>query len=149
MKLEMTLRIPFYSTENREKIETALVNLFGEIPELIEQKEENLSFLTSNKLEINSLRIFFNYIRRNEIIDTVRKCTLIYPSEGNIIFNFHKQALMVEKIVVITPDTSSPLGSVELTIHTQNIEKFLNWLVPKTHEGKILKPKKFNDIFNL
>ncbi len=143
------MRIPFYSTEDRKKIEQIVLNLLGEVPELTEVKEKNRVYLVADKIRTEALRSFFMYVRKQEILDTVRSCVVIYPEEGEVVFNIHKQALMVEKIAVVSSDTYSPLGNLKLIIQSGNIEKFLDWFVPETSEGKVLRNRKFDEIFNL
>ncbi|MCE7740818.1 MAG: hypothetical protein GOP50_00035 [Candidatus Heimdallarchaeota archaeon] len=149
MNLRISIRVPFYSTEDKSKLEIIISNLLGNLPPLTEKKENDVVYLVADEIKIDSLRLFFKNIRQNEILDTVRKYVLIYPQEGKVIFNIHKQALTADKIAVITKNTTSPLGNVELIIHTKDTEKFLNWFAPETFEGKIIEPRKFNEIFNL
>ncbi|MHA1199863.1 MAG: RNA-binding domain-containing protein [Candidatus Heimdallarchaeaceae archaeon] len=149
LKISISIRVPFYSTEDKSKLEDAIRNLLGELPPLIETKVNDIRYLVSDEIKINSLRPVFKKIRQNEILDTVRRYSLIYPQAGKVIFIIHKQALYVNKIAVITKDTTSPLGNVELIVHTKDTEKFLDWFAPETLEGRILNPSKFNDIFNL
>ncbi len=148
LTLNITLKVPFYSTEDKTKIELIIKNLLGYLPELSETKIDDKVFLISDKVKIDSLKPFFLSIRQNEVLDTVRRCASIYPQEGTIIFNIHKQALTVNKIVVVTRDTTSSLGNLQLIIQTKDTEEFLNWFTPETFEGKILKNRKFNEIFN-
>lgn len=149
LKLTVSIRVPFYSTEDKSKIESAIRNLLEFLPKLSEVKDNKIVFLTANEINVNSLKLFFNYVRQHEILDTVRRYARVNPLKGEVIFYIHKQALTMKKIAVVGKDTTSPLGNVELIIHTDNTEKLLDWLVPETSEGKIINPKKFKDIFNL
>ena len=149
LKLKISIKVPFFSTEDRLKLESLIYNLLGELPNLTEIKEADLVYLTANDIDIRSLRPFYVYIREHEIIDTVRKYAIVNPVEQVITFNIHKQALTVGKIAVVSEDTSPPLGNAELTIQVEDTEKFLKWFTPKTIEGKVQNPTKFKDIFNL
>ncbi|GAI73498.1 unnamed protein product, partial [marine sediment metagenome] len=63
----------------------------------------------------------------------------------SVTFLLHKQALYINKIAVITPDTSSPLGNVKLIIKGGNPIEILNWITPETSDGEELVIQKFRD----
>ena len=149
MKVEIYIKIPLFSTEDKTKVELCVNNLLEFLPELSELHENGKTFLLSENIDIEHLKPFFLYIRRHEIIDTVRRYAYVDSLNNEIIFSIHKQALTVGKIAVVTRDTTSPLGHLELKIRTNNHEKFLDWFAPETIDGKIQNPQKFGAIFNL
>lgn len=149
MKVSVTIRIPFYPTENEDKIKICVENLLGEIPEFQEKDLGEYKLLEKSDIDIRSIENFFSYIRKAEILDSVRRYSVIDYSENSVVFSFHKQALFVGKMAVIAPDTSSPLGNVELWIRGRDPEKILDWIAPQTEDGREITPSKFNDIFNL
>ncbi len=149
MCASLAISVPFFSTENRGKIETCIYNLLGVIPELEKRKIFNHFLLEAENLPISGLEKFFNYIRAAEILDAVRFCATLDFSRKSVILYFHKQALFAKKFAVITADTSSPLGNVELSIKGNNPEKILDWLAPQTVEGRETRKRKFNEISSL
>lgn len=149
MKLEISLKVPIFSTEDKSKVELCIRNLLDFLPELKEDNENGITILTSDRIKVEALKHFYLQIRQSEILDTVRKQAHINPQTNQIIFTIHKQALSVGKIAVVSKDTTSPLGHLELIIKAEDADKFLNWFAPQTVEGKIQNPSKFNSIFNL
>lgn len=146
--MKISLSVPFYPTEMLEKVEVTIINLLEMLPELEHVKMNEYILLRAENIPVESLQKFFNVIRRNRVLDTVRNCAIIEPSRS-ITFIFHKQALFVERIAVITKDAASPLGNIELRIQTPFPEKVLDWLAPKTEEGKITHPQPFKAVYSL
>jgi predicted RNA binding protein with dsRBD fold (UPF0201 family) len=149
MCASIVISVPFYSTENKKKIEACVSNLIGEVPNLEEKKIQNHIILEAENLSISGIETFFNYIREAEILDAVRKCAILDFSKSSVILHFHKQALFVKKYAVVTSDTSSALGNVELRIKGKNPEKILDWLAPETSEGRETRRRRFSEIKNL
>ena len=149
MCASLAISVPLFSTENREKIETCIYNLLGIIPVFEERKILNHFLLEAENLPISGLEKFFNYIRAVEILDAVRFCATLDYSKKSVVLHFHKQALFAKKFAVVTSDTSSPLGNVELSIKGNNPEKILDWLAPLTVEGRETRKRSFNEINNL
>jgi len=149
MKVNVSIKVPFYPTENKDKVIECVQNLIGETPDFQEESMEDYKLLVTNDINVRLIENFFNFIRNAEILDSVRRCSSIDYSESSLIFSFHKQALYIGKIAVITSDTSSPLGNVELWIKGRDPEKILDWIAPQTEEGREITHRRFNDIFNL
>ena len=144
----VSLDIPFYSTESREKLERCITNLLGYLPPLTEVKARNYQVLKAEEIKIESLNAFFDYIRKAKILDTVRKCSYISKPEQELVFKFHKQGLYVNKIAIVTSDTSSPLGNLRLKIKSSDPLKILDWIAPETEEGFETKKRYFGEVFN-
>ena len=142
----LEISVPLYSTESREKIETCIKNLLGDVPEFKEKKMKNHILLYSENLPVIGIEDFFNYIRNAEILDSIRLCAILDYIKKSVVLYFHKQALFAKKFAVITSDTSSPLGNVELRIKGKNPEAILDWLAPQTIDGKETRRRKFSEI---
>jgi len=147
MKPILTIKIPVYATESRNKVEKCISNLLGYLPEIEKIETTEYTMLKSKDAKIESLQKFFDHIRQAKVLDTVRKCAVINNKNNNLIFNLHKQALYVNKISVITSDTSSPLGNLQIIINSNNPIRILEWIAPKTEEGFVLKKTYFGEIF--
>ena len=113
---------------------------------MLEKEENKQKFLIAEHIPIDFLAKFFNHIRSMEILDTVRHCAFLDYSSNRIVFYFHKQALFSGKLAVITQDTSSPLGNIELHLEHFDPERILDWIAPQTSEGKELRKTSFNEI---
>ncbi|MHA1223383.1 MAG: hypothetical protein ACTSSG_04670 [Candidatus Heimdallarchaeaceae archaeon] len=147
--VQISIKVPFFQTEEKGKLLKCVENLLDLKIELNEIEDEEGVFLYNDNIPIDSLKKFFFYLRQTEILDTVRRCADVDLNQKTITFHFHKQALFNNKIAVITPDTSSPLGSIELTIKSSNPNEVLNWITPQTFQGKELKKRKFGEIYHL
>ena len=145
MVLTITVKMSYFSTENKQKLEQCFIHLLGELPEIQEVKDFETKTLVAENQPISSIRNFFFIIRARKILDTVRKCAFIDKINESVTFLLHKQALYVNKIAVITSDTSSPLGNVELIIKGGNPIEILDWIAPETSDGEELVLQKFRN----
>jgi predicted RNA binding protein with dsRBD fold (UPF0201 family) len=143
----LTIKIPVYATESRNKVEKCITNLLEYLPEIEETETKEYTMLQSKDVKIESLQKFFNYIRHMKVLDAVRRCAVLDFKNNDLIFNLNKQALYVNKISVITSDTSSPLGNLQIIINSKNPIGILEWIAPKTEEGFELKKTYFGEIF--
>ena len=143
----LTIKIPVYATESRSKVEKCITNLLGYLPEIEEIETKKYKILKSKEVKIESLEKFFNYIRHVKVLDAVRRCAILDKKNNDLIFNLNKQALYVNRISVITSDTSSPLGNLQIIINSKNPFRILDWIAPKTEEGFELKRTYFGEIF--
>ncbi len=147
MNLILTIKIPVYATESRNKVEKCISNLLGYLPELEEIENKECTMLTSKDAKIESLQKFFDHIRRVKILDTVRKCAILDNTNNDLIINLHKHALYVNRIAVISSDTFSALGNLQIVINSNNPRRILEWLAPKTEKGFELEKTSFGGIF--
>lgn len=147
MNPNLTIKIPVYATESRNKVEKCITNLLGYLPEIEEIENKEYTMLTSKEAKIESLQKFFNHIRRVKILDAVRKCAIVDSTSNDLIFNLHKQALYVNRIAVISSDTFSALGNLQIIINSNNPRRILEWLAPKTEKGFELEKTHFGEIF--
>lgn len=147
MNPTLTIKTPIYATESRNKVEKCITNLLGYLPEIEEIKTKKYTMLKSKDAKIESLQKFFNYIRQAKILDTVRRCAVLDFKNNDLIFNLHKQALYVNRISVITSDSYSPLGNLQIIINSKDSMGILEWIAPKTEEGFELRKTYFGEIF--
>lgn len=143
----LKIKIPVYATESRNKVEKCITNLLGYLPEIEEMETQEHTMLKSKDAKIDSLLRFYNHIRHVKVLDAVRKCAIIDNENNELIFNLHKQALYVNRISVITSDTSSHLGNLQIIIKSNNPGRILDWLAPRTEKGFELKKTYFGEIF--
>ena len=143
----LTIKIPVYPTESRDKVEKCISNLLGYLPELEEEKTKEHTMLTSKDAKIESMQKFFDYIRQAKILDAVRNCAIIDKKNYDLIFNLHKQALYVNRIAVINSDSYSCLGNLQIIINSKRPIRILEWLAPKTEKGFVLRKTYFGEIF--
>ncbi|HDR53839.1 MAG TPA: hypothetical protein ENN60_04210 [archaeon] len=79
---------------------------------------------------------FRNAVWAKKILDTVRG-RFIHRIEGNRTeILIHKQAAFVKKLGLVDSDRESSLGAIHVVIESEELEKLVDWLAPKTKEGK-------------
>ncbi|MHA1352530.1 MAG: RNA-binding domain-containing protein [Candidatus Heimdallarchaeaceae archaeon] len=149
MTLTISVKTPIYPTEDKEKIEKCIENLFDKKVKLKIIEERGVNFLYSSNIGIGLLKRIFSDIRQKKFLDTVRACAII-ENEYTLLLYLHKQALCSKRIAVVTEDTSSPFGHIELRIQSENdtAEEILDWLAPKTEKGKEINPRSFREIYS-
>ena len=124
-------------TEDVDKVLKAIKNIFG--IDKYEVKEEGLySVIKASSSDIRSLLKFHEILRQSRILDTARKILSSGRRGEEIIFKLHKQSAYAGKISFVTFESESPMGPIEVRIVTDNPEKIIDWLAPKTSKGKPL-----------
>lgn len=123
-------------TEDKERVETALMNMFPQIEfETITTDEGEFIEGTG---DIGSLRNIHDLFRREEIIDTARtrleSGTYDDPTRTHFLIN--KQVATMGRLNF--PAVEEPLGSIHVDIKAGNAEEMeilIEWLTPPTEDG--------------
>lgn len=124
--MKLFVRAEVYPTENPEKVKAAIRNLFEAAVK--EEEGESVKYLVATGEGRESLKRFYTLLRSQGILDSARRILLSKTS-----FSLNKQAAYAG---VISFSESTLLGSVEVEIYDENIEKLVDWLSPKTIGGK-------------
>ena len=145
--IQVKVSAAVYPTEDPEKVIKAISSLFTDIElekEGIETTEPETgvspSFFFSGEGGIDILRTLHWLIRREEIIDSVRNKAFSkgLSSDGlSVCFLLNKQAAFAG--IPSIPAQEEPLGSIEVVIRAdsqEEMERFFEWLLPLTEEGK-------------
>lgn len=127
MKLRVETEIR--ATESREKVESAVKNLFPSITlELVGRK------LVGESTDIGALSRLHQLLRQQAILDTARSTMLANRKDNATEFMLNKQVAFVGKISFT--DGESPLGPIIVRIEAPDIERLIDYLAPRTREGK-------------
>lgn len=118
-------------TENQEKVERALMNIFGNIQPKIQKGHESRIIKVKLKGE-ESLFRFRDMLRLDQIRDAARKALSKGMSEKSIIFFLNKQVAFVNHISFSEELAESPLGPIRVQINFDKPKALINWLAPKT-----------------
>ena len=145
--IHVKVSVPVYPTEDPEKVKRAISSLFPDAKiekkdtKTIEPETEVLpSSLLLGEGGIDLLLTLHGLIRREEIIDSVRKKALIVglSSDGlSVRFSLNKQAAFMR--IPSIPPQEEPLGSIEVVIRAdsqEEMKRLFEWLLPPTEEGK-------------
>ncbi len=123
--VHITARTPCNPTEDREKVRTALLNIFPE--GLLEEAEDGLVSSGDCGEHLRQM-ILDEHIR-----DTARSVMLRGMREGRTTFRLNKQVAYVGKLSF--QEGSSPLGNIEVTVEDEDIKATIDHLAESTVEG--------------
>ena len=136
--MKIQISCPVFPTEDENRIEEALANLFHHVGTKHFHLEQcnNISLDLTERDELSVLRQFVHELR---IIDVMRR-----RLETNLIgtvtsFHLDKQAASLGKVRLL--DDTPPLGGIEIVIDFMNeteLESFMSWFVPLTKDGKVI-----------
>ena len=130
-----------YPTEDTNRVQDTLENLFGSIPFKIYEKEALLE-LISTELTKDKLDHIRQVIHDKRIIDAVRVRLRRNRDELSTFIFLDKQAAYVGKLRLLDNENEEPpLGPIELRLDfsmDSEFEEFLEWFAPPTKDGKII-----------
>lgn len=124
MKCKMTAKARINPTEDVDKVIKAISNIF-EFDEL--EIGDDYILVTGDKESLRDLR---ESLKSRKIRDTAERM-FIKGSEGDkIFFSLSKQAALVS-IPNFVDREMSALGEIDVTIETDDVESFIEWLTAK------------------
>ncbi len=133
MNFKVAVSALVYPTELEERVKKAVTNLFP-----IELHTEDFGIpRLSGEGDIESLRPLHRRLREERILDTARHVLMSGISGNTAQFSLNKQVAFVGKVNF--PAGEESLGSIYVEITAENREgllKIIDWLAPKTVEGK-------------
>jgi len=123
MKCKIIITTSINPTEDLDKIIEALSNIFDYDDIII--SEESVT-VTGN---VSCLLPLKEFLEKRQIRDTARKMMLKGWNEKyeTINIKLSKQAAFAG-LVNLVDDDLSPLGEIEVEIHTEDVEEFADWL---------------------
>ncbi len=126
---QITCKIEAYAavnpSEDPEKVQQAISNVLQDM----NFKYENGSIKgTSNDLQ--SLTKIYDTIKSRKSTKTYRR-QMRYNLQGDTTwFYLNKQAAFVNVIALCEESDESPLGPIKILLHSKNIDKVMEWIVP-------------------
>lgn len=132
MKVKLTVTSLVNPTEIKEKVETAVTNIF---PIQLELQDFGIPSLMGSG-GIEELRKFHRLLREERILDTARRIMLSRIDGETLQFRLSKQIAFVGKVNF--PPVEESLGSVHVEISAENkddLQRIIDWLAPETSEG--------------
>ena len=119
-------------TESREKVEAAIKKIF---PTLELSQTENS--LAGESTRVESLDRLHQLLRQQAIRDSARS-VMLRGRRGNVVqFMLNRQAAFVGKVSFSGGE--SPLGPIVVMLEPPDIERLIDYLAPRTREGKPIK----------
>ena len=125
-------------TEDPEKVEKALRNVFEPDKIRIEERSSGYKVLVAESYSYRSLIKLHDLIRRERILDAARSMLRKGVMGNMLIFKINKQAALQNRLSFVDTDSESPLGPITFIIETDNPYEVIDWLAPKTSRGRPL-----------
>jgi len=121
-KIEMLCSIN--PSEDRSKVESAILNIFPNCEILIEKFS-----IKGNSNDLHSLEKIHEAIHSMQSQRIYRR-TLEKNLENNSTwFYLNKQAAFAEKIAICENSDESPLGPIKVVLTSTNIDRIIDWLI--------------------
>ena len=122
----VSVTCPVFPSEDPEKVRRAVTNIFPDI--------EPISGDGVMNGETESLEHFAEQIRRQRILDTARSVLMKGRRGSKTVISMNKQAAFAGKISFTEERTI--LGTISVTISSDDITGFIEALAPKTVNGE-------------
>ena len=118
-------------TENYEKVEAAISNIFRNVKFKIDTGN-NSEILKVEMKGKESLFRFRDLLRLDQIRSAARKVLFRGITEKNIVFFLNKQVAFANHISFSEEESESPLGPIRVQIICEDPQSLIIWLTPKT-----------------
>lgn len=133
MKCEVTISARVSATESPEKIVAAIGNFFPRMT-VVEKSEERIVCRSS---DASALR---EAIFGRRILDSVRSILRSNMLDGSTVLELNRQAAAAGKLSIDAGGRGGggggALGPIAVEIESQDMEGFIDWLTPRTQNGK-------------
>lgn len=123
MKIKMYAKAEVHPTEDPKKVIEALGNIFDYD---VTKIEEGCVFVSGG---VESLMRFRESLEKRRIRSTAKSVMMRGSKNNTISFLLSKQAAFVG-VPNFVEDRLSALGEIEVTIKTDDLERFIDWIAP-------------------
>ena len=111
-------------SEDMNKVRTAVSNI---LPDMDEKITDNS--LAANSSNYESLTKIYETMRTRKTKTAYRRHLMRNMTEDSTWFYLNKQAAFADVIALCDEEDQSPLGPIEVVLHSKNIEDVIDWLV--------------------
>ncbi|HDI12934.1 MAG TPA: hypothetical protein ENF64_02330 [Hadesarchaea archaeon] len=125
-------------TEDRTKLETAVKKIFPTVS--LELVGENL---VGESTDVNALSRLHQLFRQQAILDSARSVLLAKRRENITQFMLNKQAAFVGRVSFT--DGEAPLGPISVTLEAPDLDYLIDYLAPKTRDGKPIREVEYRE----
>ena len=126
--LDVDCKISVYCTINESedvnKVRTAVSNILTDMDEKITDNS-----LAANSSNYESLTKIYETMRSRKTKSAYRRHLMRNMTEDSTWFYLNKQAAFANVIALCDEEDQSPLGPIEVVLHSKNIEDVIDWLV--------------------
>ncbi|MCD6563755.1 MAG: hypothetical protein J7K23_07585 [Thermoproteales archaeon] len=134
--MKITVRTIINPTEEEERVVKSITNFFNlqeiKITEMGYQK-----VLIGEGYGSKVLKKFYYALRKERVLDAARQYLQRGKTSNKIIFYLNKQVAYIGRISFSSFEYGeSPLGAIVVEIETNNPKQLIQWLTPRTKDGK-------------
>jgi len=130
--MRILIRARVYPTESVEKVKAAIENLFSCLEYEVEERGEE-RYLTAIGRGKECLEKLHLRLREQRILDAARGVMLSSLQGNKVSFHLNKQAAFAG---YVNFSKESPLGAIEVEIEDEEVASIVDWLAPRTIEGR-------------
>ena len=126
--LDVDCKISVYcninESEDVNKVRTAVSNILTDMDEKITDNS-----LAANSSNYESLTKIYETMRTRKTKTAYRRHLMRNMTEDSTWFYLNKQAAFANVVALCDEEDQSPLGPIEVVLHSKNIEDVIDWLV--------------------
>lgn len=137
--LKLRVEAELKPTESRDKVEEAVKRIFPTL-----QLELRGNSLVGESTRAEVLEKLHDQLRLQAIRDSGQKVLRAGREGGTVRFMLNKQAATVSKVSFT--DGESPLGPIAVTIEAPDPDLVIDYLAPRTREGKPVREVKLEEL---
>ena len=130
---DVTCKIEAYAavnpSEDPEKVRLAVSHVLLDA----NYKYEDGSIKATSK-DLQSLAKIYDTIRSRRVIRAYRRQMRFHTHDTTTWFYLNKQAAFVDVIAICEEAEESPMGPIKIIMHSEEIQKVIDWLVPESIE---------------
>jgi len=134
--LKLRIEAEVRPTEDPTKVEAAVKNIFPTL-----ELRRDGKFLSGESTEVLSLDRLHYLLRMQMILDSARSVMHRGKHDDIVKFMLNKQVAMVGKLSFT--EGESPLGSIVVTLEAPDIDRLVDYLAPRTKEGRPIREIKY------
>jgi predicted RNA binding protein with dsRBD fold (UPF0201 family) len=127
--LKLRVEAEVRATEDKTKVEAAIKKIFPTL-----QLNFTDNYLVGESTDTRTLDRLHQLLRLQGILDSARKVMRASRRENLVQFMLNKQVTTVSKVSFAGDE--SPLGPIVVTIEASDIERLIDYIAPRTREGK-------------
>ena len=116
-------------SEDPEKVRLAVSHVILDAS----YKYEDGSIKATSK-DLQSLAKIYDTIRSRRVIRAYRRQMRFHTHDTTTWFYLNKQAAFVDVIAICEEAEESPMGPIKIIMHSEEIQKVIDWLVPESIE---------------
>jgi len=138
--IEVIVEAKLNPTEERSKVMRAMRNVVPvEESDFEEVELLGETYLRAKLTGRRALHKIFNQLRQQRTVEAAHKMFFRHKHGDTSRVFFHKQGAYQGSLHFSMEEGESPLGPIMLQITSADIDRVLDWLVPRTEDGHVIE----------